>query len=69
MSAGDVGAERDVQAGANSDPRSKIGENVYCGIDNINYFTKRTVPKVKNNILQKDRPQRKIKIKLRKKSL
>ena len=47
MSAGDVGAERDVQAGANSDPRSKIGENVYSGIDNINYFTKRTVPKVK----------------------
>ena len=29
VSAGDVGAERNVQAGANSDPRGEMRENVY----------------------------------------
>ena len=30
VSVGDVGAERNVQAGANSDPRREMRENVYC---------------------------------------
>ena len=30
VSAGDVGAERNVRAGANSDPRGEMRENVYC---------------------------------------
>ena len=29
VSVGDVGAERNVQAGANSDPRGEMRENVY----------------------------------------
>ena len=43
VSAGDVGAERNVQAGANSDPRGEMRENVYWFLRifillNCNYF-------------------------------
>ena len=53
MSAGDVGAERNVRAGANSDPRGEMRENVYCDFNFILiFFTKRTVP-TENNLNEK----------------
>ena len=47
VSVGDVGAERNVQAGANSDPRSEIRENAYCWLGNKIFY-------------EKDRPKSKI---------
>ena len=37
VSAGDVVAERNVRAGANSDPRGEMRENVYCFLGCLYY--------------------------------
>lgn len=47
MSAGDVGAERDVQAGAKR-PAKQNMRDVYCGLTNINILQKGPSPTEKN---------------------
>ena len=59
MSVGDVGAERNVRAGANSDPRGEMRENVYWSFYNnikLQYFIAKIVefsmtkvPKIQQN--------------------